>query len=190
MKKYYDKYLVLINKDNKIPECFNYELISEYSKYRKENMLIDKTVYLNYLLLKKYLNKKNIDIEIESAYRTHDYQEKLFNELSEDKGYEYAQKYSAQKYHSEHETGLALDICIFKNNKYYIEHEIKNMKETEVIHKTIHKYGFILRYPNDKTNITKYNYEPWHIRYVGKFAKKMYEENLTLEEFHNLYLKK
>lgn len=190
MKKYYDKYLVLINKDNKIANDFNYDLINMFSDYKKEKIYIDRIVYLNYLLLKRDLAKKNINIEIESAYRTHEYQETLFNDLVKNKGGEYALKYSAQKYHSEHESGLAIDICIFKNNKYYVEHEIKNMEETKIIHKVINKYGFILRYPEDKTDVTKYNYEPWHLRYVGKFAKKMYEENLTLEEFHQLYLKK
>lgn len=190
MKKYYDKYLILINKDNKIPNNFNYDLISVFSDYKKEKIYIDKIVYLNYLLLKKNLEKKNIIIDIESGYRTHEYQDVLFNNLLKDKGREYALKYSAEKYHSEHESGLAIDICIFKNNKYYIEHDIGDMEEIKTIHKIIHKYGFILRYPKDKTDITKYNYEPWHLRYVGKFAKKIYEENLTLEEFHNLYLKK
>ncbi len=187
--KFYDKYLILVNKLNKIPDNFNYDLINIYSNYKKDYLYIDKVVYTNYLLLKDYLKKKNINIEIESAYRTHDYQEKLFNDLCMEKGKDYALKYSATKYHSEHETGLAIDICILKNNKYYIEHELNDLKELNIIHNNIYKYGFILRYPKDKESITGYNYEPWHIRYVGKFSNIIYKNNLTLEEFYNLYLK-
>lgn len=190
LKKYYDKFLILINKNNKIPNDFSYDLINIYSKYKNEYITLDKTVYINYLLLKKDLKSKNIEIDVESGYRTHEYQKNLFNNLVQNKGINYAKKYIAREYYSEHETGLAIDICIFKNNKYYIEHEIKKLKDIDYIHKILHKYGFILRYPENKENITGYNYEPWHIRYVGKFAKKIYEENLTLEEFHKLYLKK
>ena len=53
-----------------------------------------------------------------------------------------------------------------------------------VIHKYLHKFGFILRYPKDKEDITGYNYEPWHIRYVGKeVASIIYNNNITLEEY-------
>jgi D-alanyl-D-alanine carboxypeptidase len=61
------------------------------------------------------------------------------------------------------------------------------MKETEIfkiIHKALAKYGFILRYPKGKEDITGYSYEPWHIRYVGvKYAKEIYKKAITLEEY-------
>lgn len=58
-------------------------------------------------------------------------------------------------------------------------------QESELIkiHKYLHKFGFILRYPKGKENITGYNYEPWHIRYVGNDAETIYEKNITLEEY-------
>ena len=189
MDKYYDKFLILINKKNRIPDKFNYDLIEVYSNYRKDYILINKTTYINYLLLKKKLEKKNIIIEIESAFRTHDYQRKLYDELVKNKGKSYAEKYIAKPYYSEHETGLAIDICILKDNRYYIEHEINDLKEIDIIHNVINKFGFILRYPNGKENITGYSYDPWHLRYVGKFSKKIYDNDLTLEEFYDLYLK-
>ena len=55
--------------------------------------------------------------------------------------------------------------------------------ETKWIHQNCHRYGFILRYPEGKEDITKYNYEPWHIRYVGSIANYIYNNNLTLEEY-------
>ncbi len=190
MKRYYDKYLTLVNKENKIDDDFEYNLINVYSEYKKSYILVDKEAYINYILLKNKLKKMNIIIDIESAYRTHEYQKKLYDRLVKEKSVEYANKYIAKPYYSEHETGLAIDISILKNNKYYIEHELLNLDELKIIHKVMYKYGFILRYPKNKEHITKYNYEPWHIRYVGKFAKNMYERNLTLEEFLYLYLKK
>ena len=189
MKKYYDKYLILVNKTNKIPDDFDYDIIEIYSNYKNECILIDKITYINYLLLKKELQSKNIEIDIESAYRTHEYQKKLYDKLCNEKSIKYANKYIAKEYHSEHELGLAIDICVLKNNKYYIEHEIDD-NTLEIIHKSLHKYGFILRYPKNKENITGYSYEPWHIRYIGKFAQKIYKEKITLEEFYDLYLKK
>ena len=52
-----------------------------------------------------------------------------------------------------------------------------------------HKYGFILRYPKGKEDITGYNYEPWHYRYVGSLATYLYENDLTLEEYKKIYNK-
>ena len=55
--------------------------------------------------------------------------------------------------------------------------------ETKWIHQNSHRYGFIIRYPEGKEDITKYSYEPWHLRYVGNIASNIYNNNLTLEEY-------
>ena len=130
--------------------------------------------------------KNNYVIEIESAYRTHHYQKKLFDELVNEKGLEYAEKYVAKPYTSDHETGLAIDFCVYRNNEYVIEHDMDNLEETKWVHDNCHKFGFILRYPKNKEEITKYNYEPWHIRYVGDIAEYLFKNNLTLEEYNNI----
>ena len=57
------------------------------------------------------------------------------------------------------------------------------MEETKWVHQNAHKYGFIVRYPEGKEDITGYDYEPWHLRYTGKDAAKIYEKKLTLEEY-------
>ena len=87
---------------------------------------------------------------------------------------------------SEHQTGLAIDICVYRDNNCYIEHDIDEMDEIKWIHQNAHKYGFILRYPSDKEDITGYNYESWHLRYVGNIARYLYINKLTMED----YLKK
>ena len=74
------------------------------------------------------------------------------------------------------------------NNDYDLFEE---SKEYEWMKENAHKYGFILRYPEEKEHITGYKFEPWHYRYVGiDIATIIYENNLTLEEFYFIYLKK
>lgn len=85
--------------------------------------------------------------------------------------------------YSEHQTGLALDILSSSNLNMDASQE--NTKENQWMKEHCYEYGFILRYPKDKENITQISYEPWHFRYVGKEAAKYMKENqLTLEEFH------
>ena len=62
--------------------------------------------------------------------------------------------------------------------------ELENLSETNWVNNNAHKYGFILRYPKDKEQITGYNYEPWHLRYVGDLAIYLYNNDLTLEEYY------
>lgn len=84
--------------------------------------------------------------------------------------------------HSEHETGLALDILCSGNMK--MDSSQEREPGNRWLRKNCHRYGFILRYPKDKKKITGINYEPWHLRYVGVEASKyMKERNMTLEEF-------
>ena len=109
--------------------------------------------------------------------------EELYNKLLEEKGFTYAITRIASPGKSEHQTGLALDFCIYKDGKCYIEHDVEDKIETKWIHQNSHRYGFIIRYPEGKEDITKYSYEPWHLRYVGNIASSIYNNNLTLEEY-------
>ena len=118
-----------------------------------------------------------------STYRSYNYQVNLYNQYVKQDGKEKADTYSGRAGYSEHQTGLALDFCIYKDEKCYIEHDVEDKIETKWIHQNCHRYGFILRYPLDKEDITKYSYEPWHLRYVGNIASYIYNNNLTLEEY-------
>lgn len=83
---------------------------------------------------------------------------------------------------SEHQTGLAIDVT---NPSRCFD---KTSVEAQWIDNNAYKYGFILRYPENKEDVTGYNYEPWHIRYVGKdVAKKIYINSKTLEEYLAYY---
>ena len=91
-----------------------------------------------------------------------------------------ADRYSARPGHSEHQTGLAFDL----NS---LDQSFGQTKEGKWIAANSWKYGFILRYPQDKEAQTGYMYEPWHVRYLGKdVAKKVYDSGLCLEEYLNI----
>ncbi len=124
----------------------------------------------------------NIIIRNASAYRNYEYQENLYNNYVTRDGKEAADTYSARAGYSEHQTGLVSDIN-------QIETAFENTDAFRWLSENAYKYGFILRFPKDKENITGYKYEPWHYRYVGKdVAKIIYDEDITLEEYYAYYV--
>lgn len=176
-------YEVLVNKDNPLPRAhIPNDLVLTNSKY-KDNIYLDKKTFENFEKLKRDALRYHYQIDIASGYRDYDYQEKIYNKLIEEKGFSYAITRIAKPGSSEHQTGLALDFCVYSDNRCYTEYELESFEETKWIHQNAHKYGFILRYPEGKEDITKYSYEPWHIRYVGDIARYIYNNDLTLEEY-------
>ncbi|CEH27986.1 peptidase M15 [Aneurinibacillus migulanus] len=120
-----------------------------------------------------------------SAYRSHKTQTAVFNRYVKKDGEEKAKTYSAVPGHSEHETGLAIDVS-GSDGRCAAEDCFAGTKEAEWLAKHAPEYGFIIRYPEGKESITGYKYEPWHIRYVGTdIAKNIAERNITLEEYFN-----
>ena len=184
------KYTVLVNKNNRISNNYLNKIDLVMTKnVLEEDIYIEQETYNNYLKLKKFIsNELNIDIGIDTAYRDNNHQERIYNHYLETKGKDYCDKYVALVGYSEHHTGLAIDIDVKINNDYMYSDDNFDLIEPVLnkIHSYLHKFGFILRYPENKENTTGYNYEPWHIRYVGKIpATIIYENNLTLEEYLN-----
>jgi D-alanyl-D-alanine carboxypeptidase len=178
-------YSILINKKEKIKEHISKDNLVLVKSLYKDNMLLEKETYNHWLSLKDSAKESGLYIEIESAYRSFEYQTKILNDLIKEKGENYAYKAVAMPGHSEHETGLALDYCIYKDGNFIIEHDIILYEGNEYVNLNAHKHGFIIRYPKGKEEITGYFYEPWHLRYVGKeLAIYLYKNNLTLEEYH------
>jgi D-alanyl-D-alanine carboxypeptidase len=173
--------LVLVNKNNKLPKDYiPSELILLNNKYSIENKYLQKETAINFEKLSEDASKLGYKIIATSAYRDYEYQEILYNYYVETKGLKYADNCSARPGHSEHQTGLAVDVMGSNNdyNKFEESNEFKWMENNA------HKYGFILRYPKNKTHITGFKYEPWHYRYVGKkVATIIYNKNITLEEY-------
>lgn len=132
-------------------------------------------------------------ILVSSAFRSYKYQEGLHNVyvekymskgMSEIEAIQKASEFSAQPGKSEHHTGLCVDIVNEGSADKELTESFKNTAAFKWLSNNAHKYGFILRYPEGKTDITKYSYEPWHYRFVGIYAASaIYNTGFTLEEF-------
>lgn len=181
---YEDKYSIIINKANPIGEDLvnNYTLVTVQDNIYN-NIKLEEETYNNYLKLKTNLMDRGYYINIRSGYRTFNESTLIYNSYVKEKSIDYANKYVAKPGTSEHNTGLAFDFIISKNkNTYKTDYESDEYFYLENI---AYLYGFIIRYPNDKEEITGYNYEPWHLRYVGtNLAKYLKKNNLTLEEYY------
>lgn len=127
--------------------------------------------------------KEGIQLYASSGYRSYGRQQAIFQNEIEQVGEEKAAQVVATPGSSEHQTGLTMDITS-ESAQFALSEKFGEMKEGEWLRNNAHLYGFILRYPKGKENITGYSYEPWHFRYVGKKAAKViFERNWTLEEY-------
>lgn len=130
--------------------------------------------------------KDGINLYKISGFRSYPTQVQLYNNYVERDGKEAADKYSARPGYSEHQTGLTYDVGGVNSDKNLYE-SFGETEEGQWIAKNAHKYGFIVRYPKGKENITGYQYEPWHLRYLGKdTATKVYKSDKALEEYVGL----
>lgn len=124
--------------------------------------------------------KEDLNLWNASGFRSYELQQSLYNRYCDRDGKEAADRYSARPGHSEHQSGLALDL-----NE--ISSSFANTDEGKWVEENCHKYGFILRYPREKEAQTGYMYEPWHIRYVGvSVAERIYNSGLCLEEYFGI----
>lgn len=126
--------------------------------------------------------KDGITLLAVSGYRDYSYQQMLYNNKVSAAGRKEADKYVAQPGASEHQTGLAMDVL---SDKYTsLDAGFDKTEDYKWLKNNCFKYGFIIRYPKGKENITGYNYEPWHLRYVGiSEATEISQKNITLEEY-------
>lgn len=136
----------------------------------------------------KNAKKDGYDVIVDSGFRSYAYQKNVLANLIKEKGEE-AYKVAALPGASEHQSGLAFDFAYLQDG-IYNDDVTEETKEAIWMANNSYKYGFILRYPKDKTTITGYDYEPWHFRFVGlEAAKIIHDENLTLEEYHQILTK-
>ncbi|MBQ2897736.1 MAG: D-alanyl-D-alanine carboxypeptidase family protein [Clostridia bacterium] len=178
--------LVLVNKYFKLPEGYEqYNLVKmgrEYTVNDGKQYLLAGVAYEKYIEMSDAAKKDGLSMKVLSAYRTENYQRNLYNNKVRTTGKVNADNYSARPGHSEHQTGLAVDISSTKGTFEYTP-------EFKWLQKHAHEYGYILRYPKGKEWITGYSYEPWHYRYVGVDAAKIiYEEGITYEEYYAKYI--
>lgn len=129
--------------------------------------------------------KDGIELLAVSGYRSYSRQKGIFDAEKKAKGEEEALHAVALPGQSEHQSGLAMDITS-KSVNLEITEEFANTAEGKWVEANAHKAGFIIRYPKGKENITGYQFEPWHLRYIGKEkASVVYKNKLTLEEYFN-----
>ena len=183
-KKIDDWKIILVNSENPLPEDYQIEL-ANIDKTRK----FDKRAIgeLNNMIL-AMRNSGISNIWVQSAYRTIEYQQQLYNNsinkyLRQGKNQEEAKVLTenqlAKPGQSEHNLGLAVDFN-------YVDESFEKTRAFAWLKENAQNYGFILRYPKEKENITKILYEPWHWRYVGQeHAKKIKELGVCLEEYIN-----
>ncbi len=184
-------YLILVNKNNGLGRGY----IPDNLVKVKVKTGGDKKIYLEkktYKQIKKLLKKINkcfhTEIVIDSGYRPFLYQENLLNDLIKEKG-DAAYKSLALPGFSEHQSGLAVDIGFYKNGVYDAKFNVDDyQKEFKWLEENAYKYGFIIRYPKGKENITGYIYEPWHLRYIGEKAEFLTKNDLTLEEYYKMFI--
>ncbi|WP_414053262.1 M15 family metallopeptidase [Macrococcus equi] len=131
-------------------------------------------------------NNEGLNFVLRSGFRSYETQENLYNNYVARDGQEKADTYSARPGHSEHQTGLAFDLGN-TSAKDDFKVSFESTPEGQWLKEHAHVYGFIIRYPKGKTDITGYQYEPWHLRYLGKDnAQKVKASGLTLEEYLGL----
>lgn len=174
---------ILVNKNNKLDKNYvptDLELID--INYAYENKYLRKEAKKMFEKLSKDAKKEGYRIVATSTYRDYDYQNNLYKYYVKEKGKKYADMCSARAGHSEHQTGLAVDVA-GSNDSY---DDFEDSIEFNWMKENAHKYGFILRYPKGKEKITGFKYEPWHYRYIGiDIATEIYEKDITLEEYKN-----
>ncbi|MBQ0064804.1 MAG: M15 family metallopeptidase [Firmicutes bacterium] len=166
-----------------LPEGYEPENLVRTSLPSVEDPYLQKEVANSLEQMAKDMEKENLHLGIRSAYRSYDEQQSVYAYYLETEGEAYVQSYVSLPGFSEHQTGLAVDLTSVS----VINEEVQTFGETEEYLwciKNAYKYGFILRYPEDKTSITGAANEPWHFRYVGKeIAKEMMKNNWSLEEY-------
>lgn len=165
--------ILIANKEYGLPESYEPGLKTEVS--------------IQFEKMKSDMEGLGMVADIGSGFRSYEYQLGVIERNIEAYGEEETARSVAPAGHSEHQTGLAIDI-INDQPEHNIVESFRDTEEGQWLAENSYKYGFILRYPEGKEDITGYMYEPWHFRYVGEeMAAKIFDSNLTLEEYFNLH---
>ena len=185
LKKDKGDVLVLVNKLHAVSK--NYKptdmVVMDNKLTTWQNLEMKSDAYDAYLKLYRAAKKKGFSLKVCSAYRTYSTQKTLYANAVKTKGRKTANIRSARAGRSEHHTGYAIDITS-KSMGWGLKQDFADYPDGKWINDHCHEYGFIIRYPKGKTDITGYAYEPWHLRYVGvEAATEIMEQGITLEEY-------
>lgn len=167
--------LLIANKTYSLPSSYAPGLNSEVKAKAEEMFASAKAM------------DSSLNLHIQSGFRSYDTQNRLYNNYVNSRGKAAADTFSARPGHSEHQSGLAFDVC--QNGYGCINSSFDDTPPANWLANNCYKYGFILRYPKGKTNETGYKYESWHFRYVGvDLATKLYNNGdwITLENYFGI----
>ena len=186
-----DEYLILVNPDNPLDRNYSppdLVFIADSREGRNDKLREYAAKALEAFLKEATANGCKRITSV-SAYRPYNTQEYIFNNevksymqqgMTEEEAIAKTRSDTAYPGQSEHQSGLAVDILDDDSDLY----EFEDTYEANWLAENAWKFGFILRYPKDKEEITTYVYEPWHFRYVGRYhAKRIYEMGMCLEEY-------
>ncbi len=179
--------LILASKTHPLPEGYEpSDLVGINVKVNKSGLSLRKEAAAAIEEMFAAASEDGITLVLGSSYRSAAYQEKLYNNYVAKDGEELASKYSSKPGQSEHQTGLAVDISD-ASGATYLSQKFKDTEEGKWLKDNAHRFGFIMRYPEGKEDITGYMFEPWHFRYVGiDYATKIYEADTTFEEYFGI----
>lgn len=181
---------LVVNKQRQL-EPKNYEpsdLRTPNMAVESDEMQLNSTTATALEALDAAAKSAGIHLVVASAYRSYGTQVATYNSMVAGYGQTEADRVSARPGHSEHQTGWAVDLGAANDNSCRLEICFAATPEGQWLAANAHKYGFVIRYPENKESITGYAYEPWHLRYVGlELAEEMHRTNTpTLEEFFGL----
>jgi len=178
--------LILVNKTHLLPDDFEVELVEIADGHQ-----MDARIYPEFAAMIRAAKADGVILYVTSSYRDMDkqtdlYEKKVESYVQEGYAYDEAKELASQVVAipgtSEHHLGLALDFVFPEYKK--LDENLENTKPFQWMKEHCAEYGFILRYPSDKTEITGIIYEPWHFRYVGKeAAEEIMNAEITLEEY-------
>lgn len=177
--------LVVVNKYHAVSNNYTPKnLVTIDDKYGTwKNMQLKAEAYDAYVKLYNDAKAQGFDLKLCSTMRSYETQRTLYNNAVKNKGKEVANIRSAYPGRSEHHTGLAIDVTSASMG-WGLKQDFADYPDGKWINEHCQEYGFIIRYPKGKTDITGYDYEPWHLRYVGvEAATYIMENGLTLEEY-------
>lgn len=183
--------VLLVNPWNPVPEGYTPDLVGLSTDISVEGAQVDRSCYEALLEMIKDCNQAAPRLCVVSGYRTHEYQTDSYNRKVQsylNEGYSQADAEKeaativAKPGTSEHQLGLAVDII--DTRLWALEEEQATLPAQKWLMEHSWEYGFVLRYPKGKIDVTGIIYEPWHYRYVGKeLAKELHDLDLTLEEY-------
>ena len=184
-------YCMLVNKYNALPSDYQPDDLVEIAyehNASSSTKYIREEVYDAYCKMFEDASALGYDFCICSAFRSYDYQDGLYSKyLNEDAGGQASvDTYSARPGHSEHQTGLCLDLY----DPQYGMDDFGLSKDSKWVNENCYKYGFIIRYTQEKEKITGYQAEPWQVRYVGspEIAKDIMDRGITFDEYYACFI--